>query len=105
MAGARAFLFLAGCGMFLFIALAIGVGLAVYLMNKRRIMGALGPPAQALAILEDWAADERCELLKVDWSDGSRDHPFAADRMRAFPVNPWVNNARHEDAGCLEPMA
>jgi putative SOS response-associated peptidase YedK len=30
--------------------------------------------------------------------------PFAADRMRAFPVKPWVNDARHEDARCLEPV-
>jgi putative SOS response-associated peptidase YedK len=31
--------------------------------------------------------------------------PFAADRMRAYPVNSWVNDARHEDTRCLEPAA
>jgi hypothetical protein len=31
--------------------------------------------------------------------------PFAADRMRAYPVNLWVNDARHDDARCLEPAA
>jgi hypothetical protein len=82
MAGARAVLFLAGCGMLLFIALAIGIGLAIYLVYRRRIMGALGPPAQAVSILEDWAHGEGCELLKVDWSDDRRDQPFA-DRFGA----------------------
>src|SRR5450755_878297 len=28
--------------------------------------------------------------------------PFDADRMRAYPVSQWVNDARHEDARCLE---
>jgi putative SOS response-associated peptidase YedK len=31
--------------------------------------------------------------------------PFDADRMRVYPVNPWVNDARHDDARCLEPAA
>jgi putative SOS response-associated peptidase YedK len=31
--------------------------------------------------------------------------PFAADRMRAYPVSPWVNDARHDDARCIEPAA
>jgi putative SOS response-associated peptidase YedK len=29
--------------------------------------------------------------------------PFASDRMEAFPVNPWVSNARNEGPRCLEP--
>jgi putative SOS response-associated peptidase YedK len=29
--------------------------------------------------------------------------PFPGERMRAYPVNPWVNDARHDDARCLEP--
>jgi putative SOS response-associated peptidase YedK len=29
--------------------------------------------------------------------------PFDPDRMRAYPVNPWVNDARHDDLRCLEP--
>jgi putative SOS response-associated peptidase YedK len=28
--------------------------------------------------------------------------PFPAEGMRAYPVNPWVNDARHDDARCLE---
>ena len=31
--------------------------------------------------------------------------PFAADRMRACPVDPWVNDARHDDPRCLGPAA
>jgi putative SOS response-associated peptidase YedK len=31
--------------------------------------------------------------------------PFAPDRMRAYPVSPWVNDLRHEDARCIEPAA
>ena len=31
--------------------------------------------------------------------------PFTADRMTAYAVSPWVNDARHEDARCLEPAA
>jgi hypothetical protein len=29
--------------------------------------------------------------------------PFAADRMRAFPVSPVVNNPKNDDARCIEP--
>ena len=29
--------------------------------------------------------------------------PFAAERMRAYPVGLWVNDPRHDDARCLEP--
>jgi putative SOS response-associated peptidase YedK len=29
--------------------------------------------------------------------------PFAADRMRAFPVSPLVNNPKNDDARCIEP--
>ena len=29
--------------------------------------------------------------------------PFASDRMEAFPVNPWVSNAKHAGPRCLEP--
>jgi hypothetical protein len=82
MAGARAALLLAGCGMFFLIFLAVGIGLVVYLMNRRRIMGALGPPAQAVSILEEWAADEGHDLLKVDWPQDRQAHPFA-DRFGA----------------------
>ncbi len=28
--------------------------------------------------------------------------PVPADAMRAYPVSPWVNDARHDDARCLE---
>ncbi len=31
--------------------------------------------------------------------------PFAADRMRAYPVSPLVNSPRNDDARCLEPAA
>ena len=31
--------------------------------------------------------------------------PFAADRMRAYPVSTWVNDPRHDDTRCLEPTA
>jgi putative SOS response-associated peptidase YedK len=31
--------------------------------------------------------------------------PIPADAMRAYPVSPWVNNPRHDDARCLEPAA
>jgi putative SOS response-associated peptidase YedK len=31
--------------------------------------------------------------------------PLPADAMRAYAVNPWVNDARHDDARCLEPAA
>ena len=31
--------------------------------------------------------------------------PFSAERMQAYPVNTWVNDARHEDARCVEPLA
>jgi putative SOS response-associated peptidase YedK len=27
--------------------------------------------------------------------------PYPADRMRAFPVSPWVSDPKHEDARCL----
>ena len=29
--------------------------------------------------------------------------PFAADRMRAYPVSPLVNSPRNDDARCVEP--
>lgn len=29
--------------------------------------------------------------------------PFASERMQAFPVNPWVSNARNEGPRSLEP--
>src|SRR5262249_34172007 len=29
--------------------------------------------------------------------------PYAGDDLQVVPVNPWVNNARHEGARCLEP--
>jgi putative SOS response-associated peptidase YedK len=29
--------------------------------------------------------------------------PFASDRIEAFPVNPWVSNARNQGPRCLEP--
>ena len=29
--------------------------------------------------------------------------PFPADAMRPYSVSPWVNDARHDDACCLEP--
>jgi putative SOS response-associated peptidase YedK len=29
--------------------------------------------------------------------------PFSAERMRAYPVSPWVNTPAHDDARCLEP--
>lgn len=82
MAGARAILFLGGCGMFLFIALAIGIGVAVFFMHRRRIMGAIGIPARAVAILEEWAGDEGYELLKAEWPKDLHDHPFT-DRFGA----------------------
>jgi putative SOS response-associated peptidase YedK len=28
-----------------------------------------------------------------------------ADAKRAYPVSPWVNDQRHDDARCLEPAA
>ena len=31
--------------------------------------------------------------------------PFAAERMRAYPVGLWVNDARHDDARCLQPAS
>ncbi len=31
--------------------------------------------------------------------------PFAVDAMKAYPVSPWVNDPRHDDARCLEPAA
>ena len=31
--------------------------------------------------------------------------PIPAEAMRAYPVSPWVNDARHDDARCLEPAA
>ena len=77
MQAARAVLLLAGCGMFLFVALVIGVGVALYFAFRGRVLKTLGPPAQAVAILENWAADEGCELLKADWLEDRRDHPFA----------------------------
>ena len=30
--------------------------------------------------------------------------PFASERMQAFPVSPWVNDPRHDDARCMEPV-
>jgi putative SOS response-associated peptidase YedK len=30
--------------------------------------------------------------------------PFASDGIEAFPVNPWVSNARNEGPRCLEPV-
>ena len=34
-------------------------------------------------------------------------HPrlFSADRMRAYPVSPWVNDPKHEGTRCFEPAA
>lgn len=29
--------------------------------------------------------------------------PFASEEMEAFPVNPWVSNARNQGPKCLEP--
>jgi hypothetical protein len=29
--------------------------------------------------------------------------PFAADQMEAFPVNPYVSNAKNEGPRCIEP--
>jgi putative SOS response-associated peptidase YedK len=29
--------------------------------------------------------------------------PYPAEKMEAFPVNPWVNDPRHEGPRCLEP--
>ena len=29
--------------------------------------------------------------------------PFPADAMRAYAVSAWVNDARHDDARCLDP--
>jgi putative SOS response-associated peptidase YedK len=31
--------------------------------------------------------------------------PFPSVRMKAYPVSPWVNDPRHNDARCLEPAA
>jgi putative SOS response-associated peptidase YedK len=31
--------------------------------------------------------------------------PFAADAMRAYRVNPIVNNARVDEPACIEPLA
>ncbi len=31
--------------------------------------------------------------------------PFPAEAMKAYPVSPWVNDPRHNDARCLEPAA
>jgi hypothetical protein len=31
--------------------------------------------------------------------------PYPAEKMEAFPVNPWVNNSKHEGPRCLEPAA
>jgi putative SOS response-associated peptidase YedK len=31
--------------------------------------------------------------------------PFAAERMRAYPVSAWVNDPHHDDARCLEQAA
>ena len=31
--------------------------------------------------------------------------PFPAERMAAYPVSTWVNDARHDDPRCLEPAA
>jgi hypothetical protein len=76
MAGARVFLLLIGCVMFLFVAVAIGIGVGFWFMYRRRFMRAIGVPTQAVGILEDWAADEGCELLKADWPEDRR-HPFA----------------------------
>ncbi len=48
------------------------------------------------------------------WIDRTAQEPAApaeslrsmpADAMRAYAVNPWVNDARHDDARCLEPAA
>jgi putative SOS response-associated peptidase YedK len=29
--------------------------------------------------------------------------PDPGERMEAFPVNPWVSNAKHEGPRCVEP--
>jgi putative SOS response-associated peptidase YedK len=29
--------------------------------------------------------------------------PFTADRMEAYPVNPYVSNAKNEGPRCIEP--
>lgn len=29
--------------------------------------------------------------------------PFVSDQMEAFPVNPWVSNAKNQGPRCLEP--
>jgi putative SOS response-associated peptidase YedK len=31
--------------------------------------------------------------------------PFAADRMEAFPVNPYVSNAKNQGPRCIEPVS
>lgn len=29
---------------------------------------------------------------------------FASERVRAFPLGPWVSDPKHEGPRCLEPM-
>ena len=46
----------------------------------------------------DRAGHEPAELAEVL-------RPLPAEAMRAYPVSPWVNDARHDDVRCLEPAA
>lgn len=45
-----------------------------------------------------------------EWLDPSNEHPFgvlaspATDGIELVPVSSWVNNVRHDDARCIEPI-
>jgi hypothetical protein len=30
--------------------------------------------------------------------------PYHCERMKAFPINPWVSNPKHEGPRCLEAV-
>lgn len=74
------------------------------------ITRAARPPVEAIhdrmpLVLEPEAWDR---WLDPGLSDTGELEPFLASRgpdLVAYPVSPYVNDPRHDDAGCLEPVA
>ncbi len=60
-------------------------------------MGRKGVDPRHFDLWIDRAVQEPAELADVR-------RPFPADAMLAYTVNSWVNDARHDDVRCLEPV-